>query len=256
MSTLFVRVLNMSLTAGWLILAVMVSRWLLKRAPRRIVCLLWAFVAVRLILPFSLQSAVSLIPSSRPIPADIALSGNPTIDTGISFIDNAFNSANADNPAPDHAESSHTESSHPASPASLTPRPEASVNPMQVVWEAASRLWLVGIAAMLLYALLNYLRLKKRLSAAVEVSTAVEDSTAVEATATEGNSVQKAGGRVMACSTVKSPFILGVLKPYASGQTGQSVEAPRVSDSRGPLVQPVVLGGLCAFQPGCGDGLR
>ena len=193
MSTLFVKVLNMSLTAGWLILAVMVSRWLLKRAPRRIICLLWTFVAVRLILPFSLQSAVSLIPSSRPIPADIALSGNSAIDTGISFIDNAFNSANADNPAPDHAESSHAESSHPTSPASLTPRPEASVNPMQVVWEAASRLWLVGIAAMLLYALLNYFRLKKRLSAAVEVS--------------------MVGGRVMACSTVKSPFILGVLKP-------------------------------------------
>ena len=208
MSTLFVKVLNMSLTAGWLILAVMVSRWLLKRAPRRIICLLWTFVAVRLILPFSLQSAVSLIPSSRPIPADIALSGNSAIDTGISFIDNAINSANADNPATDHAESSH-----PASPASLTPRPEASVNPMQVVWETASRLWLVGIAAMLLYALLNYLRLKKRLSAAVEVRTAGEASTAVEATATEGNSVQKAGGRVMACSTVKSPFILGVLKP-------------------------------------------
>ena len=150
MSTLFVKVLNMSLTAGWLILAVMVSRWLLKRAPRRIICLLWTFVAVRLILPFSLQSAVSLIPSSRPIPADIALSGNSAIDTGISFIDNAINSANADNPATDHAESSH-----PASPASLTPRPEASVNPMQVVWETASRLWLVGIAAMLLYALLN-----------------------------------------------------------------------------------------------------
>ena len=70
MDTIFLQLLNMSICAGWLILAVIVLRQILRRAPKWIRCVLWAFVAVRLICPFSLQSMFSLIPSTRTLSYD------------------------------------------------------------------------------------------------------------------------------------------------------------------------------------------
>ena len=101
MSAVFLRLLNMSITAGWLILAVILARLLLKNAPRRIVCLLWALAAVRLICPFSFQSVFSLIPSSETIPSDIALAQSPAIDSGIAAIDDAVNPVIAESFTPD-----------------------------------------------------------------------------------------------------------------------------------------------------------
>lgn len=74
MDALFLNVLNRSITAGWLILAVLVLRFALKKAPRWISCLLWALVAIRLVCPFSIESAMSLIPEEAPLPERI-LSG-------------------------------------------------------------------------------------------------------------------------------------------------------------------------------------
>ena len=67
MSALFIRILNMSITAGWLILAIVVLRLLLKKAPRKMVCFLWAFVAFRLVCPYSIESPLSLLPSAQAI---------------------------------------------------------------------------------------------------------------------------------------------------------------------------------------------
>ena len=76
----FLKVVNMSITASWLILAVILARLLLKKAPRWIVCLLWAMVAVRSILPFSFQSALSLIPSSDVFPVETIYHADPQIE--------------------------------------------------------------------------------------------------------------------------------------------------------------------------------
>ena len=67
MAAIFLKLLNMSIAAGWLILAVLVLRLLLKKAPKWVSCLLWAIVAVRLVSPFSLESAWSLIPSAETV---------------------------------------------------------------------------------------------------------------------------------------------------------------------------------------------
>ena len=67
MTTIFHEILNMSIVASWLIVAVILLRMFLKKAPRKIVCFLWALVAVRLICPFSVESRLSLIPSVQPI---------------------------------------------------------------------------------------------------------------------------------------------------------------------------------------------
>lgn len=64
MEAVFGEVVNISLMANWLIAAVIVLRMLLKKAPRRMVCMLWAIVALRLMFPFSVESPVSMIPQT------------------------------------------------------------------------------------------------------------------------------------------------------------------------------------------------
>ncbi|MBO4795304.1 MAG: hypothetical protein J5547_04405, partial [Clostridia bacterium] len=63
MGNVFFKLLNMSIAAGWLVLAVTVLRLVFKRAPRWVFCVLWAMVALRLALPFSVQSPFSVVPS-------------------------------------------------------------------------------------------------------------------------------------------------------------------------------------------------
>ena len=91
MNALFLKILNMSITASWLILAVVLARLLLKKAPKWVFCLLWGLVAIRLVCPFSLESSLSLIPSSETIPANIEMQQKPVIDSGITIIDETVN---------------------------------------------------------------------------------------------------------------------------------------------------------------------
>lgn len=148
MSGAFLRILNMSITASWLILAVFLARLLLKKAPKWISCLLWGLVAVRLVCPFSLKSAFSLIPSRETIPADIALQREPAIHSGIPIVNDFVN---------------------PAMAASFAPAPGDSANPLQLVIPAAAVLWLVGAGVLLAYALISYLKLKKTVAVCVPV---------------------------------------------------------------------------------------
>lgn len=88
MSTVFLKLINMSLTASWLILLIIPLRLMLKKAPKWIACVLWAFVAVRLICPFSIESAFSLIPGASRVETTVQNEA-PYIQSGVSVIDNA-----------------------------------------------------------------------------------------------------------------------------------------------------------------------
>ncbi|MBQ7720343.1 MAG: transcriptional regulator, partial [Clostridia bacterium] len=148
MSAVFIRIVNMSITAGWLIMAVVLARLLLRRAPRWIICLLWGLVAVRLISPFSFESVFSLIPSAETIPADIAMSRLPAVDSGIPAVNEAVN---------------------PVIAGSLSPALTDSVNPLQIIVPLASIIWITGAAVMLVYALASWLKLRKTVSASLPV---------------------------------------------------------------------------------------
>lgn len=141
MTKIFLNLANLSITAGYLILAVLILRLILRRLPKNLLLWLWGLVGLRLILPFSLESALSLIPRARPIPMDIAYSPSPAIDSGVAVIDRAVNPVMAE---------------------SLTPAAWASVNPMQIVLTIASVIWVIGMAVMLLYAAFSYARLSRR----------------------------------------------------------------------------------------------
>lgn len=110
MEAVFIRLLNMGIAAGWLILAVIVLRLVLRRAPRWIICLLWGLVAVRLICPLSLQSIFSLIPSRETVRQEIVFSESPAIQSGIRLVDHVVN---------------------PVLQESFAPQPGDSMNPLQ-----------------------------------------------------------------------------------------------------------------------------
>lgn len=83
MTKAFLKIVNRSISAGWLVLAVLVLRFALKKAPKWVSVLLWGIVAVRLICPFSIESALSLIPSRETISPEIMMDWTPEITTGM-----------------------------------------------------------------------------------------------------------------------------------------------------------------------------
>ena len=170
MAAVFLKLLNLSISASWLVLAVLVLRLVSKRSPKWMNVLLWGIVALRLVLPFSVESALSLIPSAETVsPAVVQFDPAPTITSGVSIIDNAVN---------------------PSLSEHFAAVPTMSVNPLYVWTEIAGWVWLIGLGAMLLYALVSYLRLRRRVS----VSLCVREN-------------------IYLCDAISSPFILGVVKP-------------------------------------------
>lgn len=145
MEAIFLRLVNISIMAGWLILLIIVVRHFLKRVPRWVFCLLWGFVGLRLMFPFSLESPFSLIPSAETVPAEILWSKSPALDSGMPAVDNVVN---------------------PVLAKTLSPDPLVSVNPVQLVVWAASLLWAFGMAAMLCYLIISYFRIYRRVGTA------------------------------------------------------------------------------------------
>ena len=170
MSVIFLKLLNLSISASWLVLVVLVLRLVLKRAPKWVDVLLWGMVALRLMLPFSIESALSLIPSAETVsPEVVQFDPAPTITSGVTIIDNAVN---------------------PSLSESFAAAPLASVNPLYVWTYLAGWVWLIGLAAMLAYALVSYLRLRRRVSASIPLRE-----------------------NIYVCDEVPSPFILGIVRP-------------------------------------------
>ena len=148
MSVLFLKLLNMSISAGWLILAVVALRFLLKKAPKWLPCVLWAAVALRLVCPVTPESVLSLIPSAETVSPEILYAQTPSISSGVAAINSAVN---------------------PVLGASLSPAPAASANPLQIWTALAAAVWLAGMAGMLLYGLVSDLKLRKRVRASLHL---------------------------------------------------------------------------------------
>lgn len=142
MSEAFLKVVNMSISAGWLVLAVLALRLILKKAPKWVNVLLWGIVAVRLICPFSIESALSLIPSAEVISPSVLLE-TPEINTGFQAINNAIN---------------------PVIQESVTMiAPEKGVNTMKLLIQISSIVWITGAALLIVYTAISYLRLRWQL---------------------------------------------------------------------------------------------
>ena len=146
MGELFLKIVNMSISASYLVLAVLLLRLVLKKAPKWVSVLLWGFVAVRLICPVSFESVLSLIPSAQTISPQIMKDWTPEISTSIEHLNTV---------------------DYPSITVSFAQNPYASANPLQILIPLATIAWLVGIAAMLIYTAISYMLLRRKVSTAV-----------------------------------------------------------------------------------------
>ncbi len=174
MGEIFLKLLNMSITASWLILAVLGIRLLFRRIPKWITCLLWGVVAIRLIFPLSIESAFSLQLSAEPIRTSTMVEGElipyvPSVDSNIGVVENTVNPLLAEAFAYQETE---------------------SVAPLQIATEIAGSVWLCGMVVLLIFALVSMIKLRLRVREAVRYKE-----------------------NIYICDAVKSPFILGIIKP-------------------------------------------
>ena len=145
---MFISIVNASIAASWLILAVIVLRLALKKAPRWITCVLWGVVGLRLVLPFSLESIFSLLPSGQTIPDTIEYDAVPQISSGVSPLDGAVN---------------------PILSEHFAATPQYSANPIQILIGIAQYLWYIGMAVMVLYLIISYIVLRVRMRTATRL---------------------------------------------------------------------------------------
>lgn len=175
MADVFLRIVELSWQAGVLALAVMLARLALRRAPKWAVCLLWVLVAVRLVLPFSLQSPVSLQAAQSPVTA--ALYELPQTQEAAQKTDEVLSGGSA-------------EPVTPLPPAEIvTAQPVPAIKPVMTVSLLAA-VWLAGVVMMLTYMLVSYLGIYRRVRTAVRL----EDN-------------------VYRCGAWGTPFVLGLLRP-------------------------------------------
>lgn len=169
MSEIFLKIINMSISASYIVLAVLLLRLLLKKAPKWITVVLWGIVAVRLVCPFSIESVLSLIPSAETVSPDIMMDRTPEINTGIPIINQVIN---------------------PVISGSFTPDPGTSANPLQLWIPTFAVIWIVGMIALLIYTVISYAKVKRKIGTAVLYKDNIYQS-----------------------ENVVSPFVLGIIKP-------------------------------------------
>ena len=166
---MFLKIINMSISASYIVLAVLLLRLLLKKAPKWITVVLWGIVAVRLICPFSIESVLSLIPSAETVSPDIMMDRTPEINTGIPIINQVIN---------------------PVISGSFTPDPGTSANPLQLWIPTFAVIWIVGMVALLIYTIISYSKVNRKIGTAVLLRDNIYQS-----------------------ENVVSPFVLGLIKP-------------------------------------------
>ena len=146
MSELFLKIVNMSISASWVVIAVLTLRFCLKKAPKWVNVLLWGIVAARMVFPFSIESVLSLIPSAETISPTVMMEQTPSVQTGVPALNHVIN---------------------PVISSSFTPAPGASANPLQIWIPVLAGIWLFGIAALFLYSAVSYWRLRRKVCEAV-----------------------------------------------------------------------------------------
>ena len=169
MDDVFLKLVNLSISASWLILAVLVLRVVLKKAPKWVMPLLWGVVALRLVCLFSIESALSLIPSAETIPSEIVTETREPVLYEQATLDIVTN---------------------PTLPSAAEVPVGVSRQQAQVDFNIYSVLWLAGMAALLVHALVSAGKLKRKLATAILLRDNIYESEFVD-----------------------SPFVFGVMKP-------------------------------------------
>ncbi len=141
MEEFFLKILNMSIAACWIILAVIAARFLLKKAPKWIAVAMWGIAGLRLVCPFTIESVLSLIPSAETVPSEILYTNEPAIHSGVPFVNDMVN---------------------PVIHETFAPTIENTVKPARSAASIAAVVWVVGVGLMLAYMAFSYIRIYMR----------------------------------------------------------------------------------------------
>jgi len=195
MDDVFLKIMNLSISASWLILAVLVLRVVLKKAPKWVMPLLWGVVALRLVCLFSIESALSLIPSAETIPSEIVTETREPVLYEQATLDIVTN---------------------PTLPSAAEVPVGVSRQQAQVDFNIYSVLWLAGMAALLVHALVSAGKLKKKLATAILLRDNIYESEFVD-----------------------SPFVFGVIKPkiYLPMHMDEGTAAYVIAHEHAPLAR-------------------
>lgn len=199
METMFIKLFNLSIQASVLIVAVVLIRYLFRKSPKWMTCLLWGIVAIRLIFPFSLESTYSLAPRNNTI--DISTTSKsvavkPKMNSGISVVDDGVNKYIAERLIDNESKVDGSEWSQPIFIVTV--------------------IWIMGMAAIMIYAAVSYVKVWKRTRFSINTY-----------------------DNVYICDGISSPFIMGILKPriYIPSHIGKIQEQNIIAHEKAHLIR-------------------
>ena len=187
MHKIFFEIVNNSIIASFLIVAVIVLRMILKRAPKWSICLLWAMVAIRLVMPFEIESRFSLLPDINLLQVeqnqDTTIYPMESEQKGEVWEQYIQNRQNINQQA---GQANKQNSKYFMENKMEDGYGVFSVSRIRVV----SFIWLAGSLVLVTYAVLSFLRLKRKVSASIPLY-----------------------DNVYLCDDIESPFVMGIFKP-------------------------------------------
>ena len=188
MEAIFLKLVNMSITASWLVLAIIAVRLIFKKAPKWILCLLWGLVAFRLICPFSIESSLSLIPDSEPLSQEYVYTTETVKPAHGDILDSEGNVILEQHPAAngDFLDAEGNVIVEVWDSTRIYPEKEQTHSWMYIL----SRIWVIGFCVMLTYTAVSYYLLKKKVATAIPLKRGIKQSEYVD-----------------------SPFVLGIIRP-------------------------------------------
>lgn len=170
MVNILITLFNMSITASYLIVAIILVRLLLKSIPRKFICLLWGLVAIRLIFPFAIESITSLIPKNLALTEDIIYKNSTSINSNVTHFNNA---------------------TKPLGNQLIDTNVKGNFNILHIAITSAAIVWIIGMAILVMYSLITFIRLKRMVSTSVPLK-----------------------DNIYLSDSIQSPFILGIFKPH------------------------------------------
>ena len=200
MEALFVQILNMSISASWLILAVILIRLLLQKAPKGFRYVLWALVAVRLLCPVFVESDFSLLPSQgvlsdvgdavvpvapiNPGSSDVITNDETTKDEGQN--EGVQNNAAENIITPNNTTQNNTTQN------SITSNnaPQNSMVTKTDLISVLACVWMCGVVVLFMYAAVSYIKIYRTIKISMHK-----------------------GDNLWVCDNIQTPFILGLLRP-------------------------------------------
>lgn len=177
MEKLFINIFNMSISASYLVFAVLIVRFFLRKAPKTMRCFLWFLVGIRLLFPFSIESVFSLIPDTKTVEASLyEMQQEPDLKTETVY-------------SPATSSIQKTEISF---------ADDISVNRPKSWISVCARLWIVGIGLMMGYMAISWLRLASRVKTAIPNDVALDEACFI---------------RIYQSDRIEMPFLFGIVKP-------------------------------------------